>query len=121
PKGEPPKLKSTAPSVDGAGYGARQGSLHRVFLMREVESDMNLRYGFAEFWTLSDTAAALKKFQMTRAFEIAGVAVNIAMIHMGVFVPEEREVTPEIAFESFQPLFNPETRIRYRDRELYPS
>ncbi|UNI13822.1 hypothetical protein JDV02_000526 [Purpureocillium takamizusanense] len=121
PKGEPPKLKSTAPSVDGAGYGARQGSLHRVFLMREVATHTNLRYGFAEFWTLADTAAALKKFQMTRSFEIAGNVVNIAMIHMGVFVPEDREVTPDIAFESFQPLFNPETRIRYRDFELYPS
>lgn len=121
PKDEQHKLKSTAPSVDGAGYGARQGSLHRVFLMRDAATRANFRYGFAEFWTHADTASALKKFQMTRSFEIAGNVVTIAMIHMGVFVQEDRELSPDIEFMSFNPLFNPEVRIRYRDIELYPS
>ncbi|KAJ6446804.1 G-patch domain-containingprotein [Purpureocillium lavendulum] len=121
PKGEAPKLKSTAPSVDGAGFGARPGSLHRVFLMRDIATRTNLRYGFAEFWTPADTAAALKKFHMTRSFEIAGNVVTIAMIHMGVFVPEERAQTLETDFISFRPLFNPDVRIRYRDFDLYAS
>lgn len=121
PKDEAPKLKSTAPSADGAGYGARPGSLHRVFLMREVATNDRLGYGFAEFWSLGDALAALKKYQMTRSFEIAGTQVTIASIHGGVFIPEDREVTPEMDFMSFHPLFNPSLRVRYRDFEIYPS
>ncbi|EQK98945.1 D111/G-patch protein [Ophiocordyceps sinensis CO18] len=121
PKDVAPKLKSTAPSVDGAGYGARPGSLHRVFLMRDVATKSQLPYGFAEFWTLGDALGALKKFQMTRSFEIAGAPVAVASIHMGVFIPEDRVNTPGIDHLSFAPLFNPSLRIRYRDLELYPS
>lgn len=121
PKDEAPKLKSTAPSADGAGYGARPGSLHRVFLMRNAVTNAKFRYGFAEFWTLADALAALKKFQMTRSFEIGGVPVTIASIHMGVFIPEDRVNSPEIDHQSFTPLFNSSLRIRYRDPELYPS
>ncbi|KAM4065315.1 g-patch domain-containing protein [Hirsutella rhossiliensis] len=121
PKDDAPKLKSTAPSADGAGYGARPGSLHRVFLMRDAATNANFRYGFAEFWTLNDALAALKKFQMTRSFEIGGTPVTIASIHLGVFIPEDRVNTPGIDHMSFTPLFNPSLRIRYRDPELYPS
>lgn len=121
PKDDAPKLKSTAPSVDGAGYGARPGSLHRVFLMRDAATDAKYHYGFAEFWTLGDALAALKKFQMTRSFEIGGTPVTVASIHLGVFLPEDRVITPEIDHMSFTPLFNPTLRIRYRDLALYPS
>lgn len=116
-----PKLKSTAPTSSGAGYGAKQGSLHRVFLMRDSQSDESFKYGFAEFWTLEDAAAAVKKVQMARAFNIAGSPVTVSTIHMGVFLPEERELTPLIERRSFNPLFNPELRVRYRDHHVYPS
>ncbi|ODA83252.1 hypothetical protein RJ55_01764 [Drechmeria coniospora] len=121
PKGEAPKLKSTAPSADGAGYGARPGSLHRVFRMREVATGIKLPYGFAEFWTFSDAVAAVRKVRMTRSFEIAGKPVTVALIHLGVFVPEDREMTAEIDFMSFHPVFNPDMRIRYRDMDVFPS
>lgn len=121
PKDEAPKLRSTAPSADGAGYGARPGSLHRVFLMRDVFTGDKYRYGFAEFWTLGDALAGLKKYQMTRSFEIAGAPVTIASIHLGVFIPEDRELTPELEAMSFNPLINPTIRVRYRDLQLYPS
>ncbi|PHH88145.1 hypothetical protein CDD83_7918 [Cordyceps sp. RAO-2017] len=121
PKDEAPKLKSTAPSADGAGFGARPGSLHRVFLMRDLATGEKFPYGFAEFWTLNDALSALKKYQMTRSFEIANTPVTIASIHLGVFVPEYREVTPELEDTSFKPLFNPSLRVKYRDPELYPS
>ncbi|RDA92685.1 hypothetical protein CP533_3724 [Ophiocordyceps camponoti-saundersi (nom. inval.)] len=121
PKDEAPKLKSTAPSVDGAGFGARPGSLHRVFLMRKVGTEDKLPYGFAEFWTKGDAHQALKKYQMTRSFEIAGKPVTIGLIHLGVFIPEDRPITPEIEFMSFTPIFNPALRVRYRDLDLYAS
>ena len=116
-----PKLKSTAPTVDASGYGARVGSLHRVFLMRDVYNDESFKYGFAEFWTLEDAAAALAKFQASRSFTVAACAVTVSTIHMGVFLPEDREVTPPIERMSFHPLFNQSLRVRYRDLRLYPS
>ena len=116
-----PKLKSTAPTSTGQGYGASQGSLHRVFLMRDSQTDETFRYGFAEFWTVEDAAAAVKKFTMARNFSIAGCAVNISTIHMGVFLPDDREPTPTTDNKSFYPLFNPSIRVRYRDDHAYPS
>ena len=116
-----PKLKSTAPTTNPSGYGARPDSLHRVFVMRDSSANESFKYGFAEFWTIEDAAAALKKFQMARNFTVAACAVNIAGTHMGVFIPEEREVTSATEHMSFCPLFNPNVRVRYRDPHLYPS
>ncbi|KAK7393912.1 hypothetical protein QQX98_013304 [Neonectria punicea] len=116
-----PKLKSTAPTGDTSRYGARPGSLHRVFLMRDTNTDESFKYGFVEFWTMEDAAAAVAKFQKSRSFTVAGCPVTVSTIHMGVFVPEEREVTPALEHTSFNPLFNPSLRVRYRDLHVYPS
>lgn len=116
-----PKLKSTAPTNDASGYGARPGSLHRVFLMRDSNSNESFKYGFAEFWTPEDAAAALVKFRKSRAFTVAACAVTVASIHLGVFIPEERKINESNDYMSFHPLFNPELRVRYRDFHVYPS
>ncbi|CAG7560793.1 unnamed protein product [Fusarium equiseti] len=116
-----PKLKSTAPTGDTTGYGARPGSLHRVFLMRDASTDESFKYGFAEFWTVEDATAAVTKFQKSRSFTVAACPVTVASTHMGVFLPEEREVVPAIEHMSFNPLFNPNLRVRYRDYHVYPS
>ncbi|OAA47050.1 D111/G-patch [Metarhizium rileyi] len=117
----PTKLKSTAPGADVSRYGAKPKSLHRVFLMREVSSGESFKYGFAEFWTLEDAAAAMTKFRMSRSFTVAGCAVTVAPTHMGVFLPEDREITSSIEHLSFSPLFNPSLRVRYRDTHVFPS
>jgi len=114
-------LKSTAPTGDTTGYGARRGSLHRVFLMRDRTSGLSLKYGFAEFWTLEDALAALTKFRMSKNFTIGGTPVTVSGIHMGVFVPEQREPTPATEKFSFVPLFNPALRVKYWDPHVYPS
>lgn len=119
--GGAPKLKSTAPTGDAAGYGARPGSVHRVFLMRDAYNDESLKYGFVEFWTLEDAAAAMAKIRASSTFTVASCPVNVSTIHMGVFLPEEREVTPDIERMSFHPLFNPSLRVRYKDLRVYPS
>ncbi|KAJ3483117.1 hypothetical protein NLG97_g7386 [Lecanicillium saksenae] len=119
--GDAPKLKSTAPTSTGQGYGASQGSLHRVFLMRDSQTNETFKYGFAEFWTVEDAAAAVKKFTMARNFTIAGCSVTISTIHMGVFLPDESEPTPATEAMTFYPLFNPSIRVRYRDDHAYPS
>lgn len=117
----PTKLKSTAPTADASRHGARPNSLHRVFLMRDANSGESFKYAFAEFWTLEDATAAVAKFRVTRTFTVAGCSVTVAPTHMGVFVPEEREPTPRIEHMSFNPLFNPSLRVRYRDSHLFPS
>lgn len=116
-----PKLKSTAPRNDGSGFGAREGSLHRVFLMRDTSSNESLKYGFAEFWTVEDASAALVKYQKLRNFTVAACVVTVSNIHMGVFVPCDAEPTPETEFYTFHPLFNPSLRVQYRDMHAYPS
>ncbi|KAG5981434.1 hypothetical protein E4U55_002938 [Claviceps digitariae] len=117
----PTKLRSTAPGADTSRYGAKPNSLHRVFLTREVTSGESFKYGFAEFWTLEDAAAAVTKFRMSRSFTVAGCAVTVAPTHMGVFLPEDREITPANEHMSFHPLFNPSLRVRYRDLRVFPS
>ncbi|QGI65826.1 hypothetical protein CEK26_009776 [Fusarium fujikuroi] len=116
-----PKLKSTAPTGDTTGYGARPGSLHRVFLMRDAHTNESFKYGFAEFWTVEDASAAMAKFHKSRSFTVAACPVTVSSTHMGVFLPEQREVTPEIEHLSFRPLLNPNLRVRYRDYHVYPS
>ncbi|GAO15438.1 hypothetical protein UVI_02056800 [Ustilaginoidea virens] len=117
----PTKLKSTAPGADASRYGARPNALHRVFLIREVNSGESFKYGFVEFWTLEDATAAVTKFRMSRSFTVAGCAVTIAPTHMGVFLPEERAPTGKNEHMSFHPLFNPSLRVRYRDLHVFPS
>lgn len=114
-------LKSTAPSGDVTGYGARRNSLHRVFLIRDKSSGQSLKYGFAEFWTLEDAMAALTKFRMSRSFTIGGAPVAVYSIHMGVFIPEMQQPTAEDDKFSFVPLFNPSLRVKYWDPRVYAS
>ncbi|KAK2036735.1 G-patch domain-containing protein [Colletotrichum somersetense] len=119
--GDQPKLKSTAPTGDASGYGARPGSLHRTFLMRDQDTNESFNFGFAEFWTVEDALAAMKKFKMMREFTIASEPVTVSTIHLGVFVPELREVTRAIERVSFNPLFNPTIRVKYWEPHVYPS
>ncbi|KAL7925898.1 hypothetical protein ACQKWADRAFT_283360 [Trichoderma austrokoningii] len=115
------KLQSTAPADRAARTGARPGSLHRVFLMRDPSTEESAKYGFAEFWTLQDAVDAMAKIKLLPSFTVSACAVNVSHIHMGVFVPEERQIMPDTERFSFSPLFNPTLRIRYRDLRAYPS
>ncbi|KAF0315178.1 hypothetical protein GQ607_017591 [Colletotrichum asianum] len=119
--GEPPKLKSTAPTGDASGYGAKPGSLHRIFLMRDQDTNESFNFGFAEFWTVEDALAAMQKFKMMREFTIAGKPVTVSTIHLGVFVPEMRDITRAIEHISFNPLFNPAIRVKYWEPHVFPS
>jgi RNA-binding protein 5/10 len=118
---DPPKLKSTAPTGDTTGYGAKPGSIYRIFLMRDRGSNESLKYGFVEFWTMEEATAAVTKFQVARNFTILGQPVMVSGIHTGVFVPDTREPVSESEKYSFAPLFNPALRVKYWDPTIYPS
>ncbi|KAF9879613.1 hypothetical protein CkaCkLH20_03156 [Colletotrichum karsti] len=119
--GDGPKLKSTAPTGDASGYGAKPGSLHRVFLMRDQETNESFNFGFAEFWTVEDALSAVQKTKMMREYTIASKSVTVSTIHLGVFVPELREITRSIEHISFNPLFNPGIRVKYWEPHVFPS
>ena len=116
-----PKLKSTAPSSNPVGVGARPNSVHRVFLMRDVRTKESFKYGFVEFWTKDDAVQGMAKFKVATEFIVAGCPVKIEYIHMGVFAPVHRTLKPEERHMTFKPLFNPEITVEYRDPHLYPS
>jgi hypothetical protein len=88
--------------------------------MRDAETEESLKFGFLEFWAVEDSQGALLRFQNSGAFMVDTVNVAIAPIHMGVFVPEDREVTEDTERMSFTPLFNPTLRVRYREPRAYP-
>ncbi|RFU75836.1 hypothetical protein TARUN_6408 [Trichoderma arundinaceum] len=115
------KLQSTAPADRAARTGARAGSLHRVFLMRDPHTEESVKYGFAEFWTLQDAVDAMAKIKLLPSFTVAACPVTVSHIHMGVFVPEDRDISPDTERFSFNPLFNTALRVRYRDLRAYPS
>jgi RNA-binding protein 5/10 len=121
-KETPGKLKSTAPSGNTSRLGGRPGSLHRVFLMRDRDTHEALRYGFAEFWTAQDAAAALAKYtKAPLSFTVAGTPIAAAATHTGVFVPEQTQPEPGEEHFSFSPLFNPALRVRYWEPTVYAS
>jgi RNA-binding protein 5/10 len=49
PKNATTKLTST---TNPANLGAKDGSLHRVLLIRDKKSDTSWRFGFAEFFSI---------------------------------------------------------------------
>ncbi|KAK4157016.1 hypothetical protein C8A00DRAFT_12098 [Chaetomidium leptoderma] len=115
------KLKSTAPTNSTVGLGAKPGSLRRVFLMRDCKTNESWRYGFAEFATVEDAAAAVAKFRASTKFTIASKPVVVAFIHTGVFIPAfDAPMTEDQGF-SFTPIYNPAVRVKYWNEHAYPS
>ncbi|KAL2167006.1 hypothetical protein VTG60DRAFT_1873 [Thermothelomyces hinnuleus] len=115
------KLKSTAPTNNTAGLGAKPGSLRRVFLMRDRKTNQSWRYGFAEFATVEDAIAAVAKFRASPRFTIASKPVVVAFIHTGVFIPAFDTPATENPEYSFTPIYNPAVRVKYWDERAYPS
>lgn len=89
--------------------------------MRDQDTNESFNFGFAEFWTVEDALAAMQKFKMMREFTIASKPVTVSTIHLGVFVPELREITRAIEHISFNPLFNPAIRVKYWEPHVFPS
>ncbi len=73
------KLKSTAPTGDTSGLGAKPGTLRRVFLMRDRRTNESWKYGFAEFATLEDAQGAMAKFRALKSFTIGSKAVVVGL------------------------------------------
>lgn len=118
PRTKKPKISST---TDDASFGAKDGSLRRVLLMRDRKSGDSWRYGFAEFNTVEDAQAAMAKFKSLEKFTISSKPVTISYIHAGVFVPVLQAIDEELTKFTFSPLSNTATRLMYWDESAYAS
>ncbi|KAF2674884.1 hypothetical protein BT63DRAFT_381570 [Microthyrium microscopicum] len=109
------KVSSTTAT---SNFGAQEGSLKRVFVVRDRLSDDSWRYGFAEFHSVEDAQAALTKFDAIDKFTIASKPVLATYIHAGVFVPYI-PVSPEDIKFSFAATTNPLLRLAYWEPKAY--
>lgn len=119
--GIPTKLRSTAPIGNTHGLGAKPGSLIRVFMVRDKQSDISCNYGFAEFSTLDDARAAVAKFNAHPQFTISSKPVTIAFIHSGVFIPYFHPVQEQDRKLTFTATHNPTLRLSYWNPSVYAS
>ncbi|KAF1809888.1 hypothetical protein P152DRAFT_141819 [Eremomyces bilateralis CBS 781.70] len=110
------KVVSTTSVVN---LGAPEGSLRRIFLIRDRHTDDSWRYGFAEYRTIEDAQAALTKFHSLDKFTISSKPVWISYIHPGVFVPDLNHDQPEKY--TFKATNNPALLLAYWDAGAYAN
>ncbi|OBT79315.1 hypothetical protein VF21_01863 [Pseudogymnoascus sp. 05NY08] len=113
-----PKMMST--STD-ANLGAKEGSLMRVFLVRDRKTNESWRYGFAEFGSVDDAQAAMAKYNSSDKFTISSKPVLASYIHAGVFVPVLQAPSAEFEKLTFSPLSNPAMKLMYWDEGAFAS
>ncbi|KAF2839116.1 hypothetical protein M501DRAFT_933453, partial [Patellaria atrata CBS 101060] len=102
-----------------ANLGAQEGSIHRVMLVRDRQSNESWRYGFAEFFTVQDATAALVKYNALDKFTISSKPVMLSYIHPGVFIPVLGVVHPEEEKFQFAAATNPAQKLVYRDERAF--
>jgi RNA-binding protein 5/10 len=112
------KISST---TNDASFGAKEGSLRRILLVRDRKTNDSWRFGFAEFNTVEDAQAAMTKYKASDKFTISSKPVLISYIHAGVFVPVLHPFGEEFAKFTFSPLSNPAVKLMYWDEAAYAS
>ncbi|KAI9740958.1 MAG: hypothetical protein M1818_004564 [Claussenomyces sp. TS43310] len=114
------KTKIASTSTESA-LGAKEGSLQRVLLVRDRETNDSWRYGFAEFATVEDAQAAMAKYNASEKFTISSKPVMISYIHAGVFVPVLQAPAHDRSKFTFSPLSNSSVKLMYWDEAAYVS
>jgi RNA-binding protein 5/10 len=113
------KKTKIASTSNDSSFGAKEGSLRRVLLIRDRKTNDSWRYGFAEFNTVEDAQAAVAKYKASEKFTISSKPVLVSYIHAGVFVPVLRAMEPEESQFTFSPLSNTATKLMYWDEAAY--
>ncbi|TVY23135.1 putative RNA-binding protein [Lachnellula hyalina] len=123
PPGDAPVAKKTkiASTSNDSSAGAKDGSLRRVLLVRDRQSNDSWKYGFAEFNTVEDAQAAMMKYKASEKFTISSKPVMVSYIHAGVFVPVLHPLGDEFANFTFSPLSNAAVKLMYWDEAAYAS
>ncbi|KAJ5816297.1 hypothetical protein N7447_008530 [Penicillium robsamsonii] len=112
------KGSKVASTTGDSNLGAREGSLRRVLLVRDRETNASWRYGFAEFAGINDAQAAMTRLKSFDKFTISSKAVLVTYIHGGVFVPV---MNPSSGpnYYTFSPSNNPSLQLMYWDDGAY--
>ena len=119
PKQTPGKKAAKVASTTGdANLGAREGTLRRVFIVRDRRTNDSWRFGFAEFASIEDAQAALTRYSSFDKFTIASKPVMVSYVHSGVFVPVLNP-SPLDEQYTFNPLINRSLKIAYWDDGAY--
>ncbi|KAJ5885099.1 hypothetical protein N7495_009609 [Penicillium taxi] len=113
-----PRSKMTSSTSD-AKLGAKSGSILRVFLVRDRDSNASWRFGFAEFANERDAQDAMAKLRTFEKFTVSSKPVTVNYIHSGVFVTVADPSTQDCKF-SFAHLRKPKY-FRYWDPQGYAS
>lgn len=114
------KGAKVASTTGDANLGAKEGTLRRVLLVRDRQSNESWRYGFAEYASIEDAQAALVRYNSFERFTIASKQVLVSYIHAGVFVPVLKP-TAGIERFCFSPVGNPALKLTYWDEGAYVS
>ena len=112
------KKAKVASTTGDANLGAKDGTLRRVLLVRDRKTTESWRYGFAEYATIEDAQAALKRYNSFDRFTIASKQVLASYIHAGVFVPVLNPTEANEHF-TFAPIGNSAVKLQYWDEEAY--
>lgn len=75
------------PSTVNPQAGAREGSIKRVFLVKDKKSNELRSYGFVEFHSIEDAVGAVAKFNQESRFTISSGEVDVCYPHTGIFRP----------------------------------
>ncbi|KAJ5520017.1 hypothetical protein N7463_000470 [Penicillium fimorum] len=112
------KGSKVASTTGDSNLGAREGSLRRVLLVRDRETNASWRYGFAEFAGINDAQAAMTRLKSFEKFTISSKPVLVTYIHGGVFVPVMNPSSGPSHF-TFSPSNNPSLQLMYWDDGAY--
>ena len=110
-----PKIASTSQEH----FGAKEGSLRRVLLVKSRKDGKSMNFGFAEFATVQDAVDAHKKAKSGEGFTIKSKPVDVDFIHSGVFKTVAQLTYPVEEKYTFSALNNPDLKIIYRDEKAY--
>ncbi|KAL9088294.1 MAG: hypothetical protein Q9165_006218 [Trypethelium subeluteriae] len=109
-----PKAKVIS-TTSTANLGAPEGSLRRVLLIRDKQTNESWRYGFAEFFRPEDAQAAMAKFNALDSVTVSSKSIQLAYAHSGVFVPAF-SAHPQFTFKSAA---NPSQLLKYWHEDAY--
>ncbi|KAJ5154655.1 uncharacterized protein N7500_010094 [Penicillium coprophilum] len=112
------KGSKVASTTGDSNLGAREGSLRRVLLVRDRETNASWRYGFAEFAGINDAQAAMTRLKSFEKFTISSKPVLVTYIHGGVFVPVMNPSSGP-SYYTFTPSNNPSLQLMYWDDAAY--
>ncbi|KAK4543421.1 hypothetical protein LTR36_005564 [Oleoguttula mirabilis] len=101
--------------------GAPEGSLRRVIIVRDRETDKSMTFGFAEYHNVESAIAALAKAdELGDKCTIASKVVQVSFPHLTVFPRADFGVAETSEkFTVFMP--NSGARHKYHDARYYPS